>query len=746
MAEATPLSPELTRSVSLLARALITAARSWTLYPADHPAVRAGVDRLREALAVASAGQVFSVGVTPDTLLVEGIAAPPAGPVGEAAGWLHQRDILQLSFAPDVPPGALHSLLSLLSEDVALVRARGGPAKAWEAVGLGGIGVEQIDFSSVFEERDVVHPARRKDDLWQSIVAAVTSRHRVLAEALQRRLLEISSDPVAIGDLAQDVIAPNFAADGSPMLTSQAAAVVAAYRHLVGIVDVMEPGRRAEVMHNLAAATATLDPRVVLHMLGGTDEGGAPGPGVAGAEIRRGIADGFDDYKVAQLLATTLAIDGQASDRLAGVFDTIAPDEPRKRRVLTLTRSLLSETSFGRSGHFESLWTSMEELLLTYNERPYVSAQYRSGLDGVGGRAEEMAAGEVPDDLIGLMDTLGQDNVRRLSAILLVDLLRLEKDPAGAPEVARDVSALGEDLLLAGDYESALTVTRALAEQAETPGAVACAGSRVALDAMVTTAAFRETIEMLGEMADDEAALIAAICGAIGPESADSLRSLLDVEEQTAGRARATAILGTFGRRAVLRLAPLVASEHWYARVNAAEVLARIGSAEAVPLLQPLLRGGDPRVMRAAVRALSSIDDPAAARAVHTALRAATGEQRRAVVAALVAERDARVVPVLGCILDESDPFRGDHHIVLETLGAVATVGRDEAVPHVARLMHRRSWLARKKARAVKQASLESLRAIGTPVAARAIDEAASTGDRMLRKLARAIPAVAAHV
>ena len=52
------------------------------------------------------------------------------------------------------------------------------------------------------------------------------------------------------------------------MLTSQAAAVIAAYRHLVGIVDVMEPARRAEVMHNLAAATSTLDPRVVLHMMG----------------------------------------------------------------------------------------------------------------------------------------------------------------------------------------------------------------------------------------------------------------------------------------------------------------------------------------------------------------------------------------------------------------------------------------------------------------------------------------------
>ncbi len=54
---------------------------------------------------------------------------------------------------------------------------------------------------------------------------------------------------------------------------------------------------------------------------------------------------------------------------------------------------------------------------------------------------------------------------------------------------------------------------------------------------------------------------------------------------------------------------------------------AAIGTADAVPLLQPLLRQSDPRVARAAVAALASFTDPAAARAIHTVLRAATGER-----------------------------------------------------------------------------------------------------------------------
>jgi hypothetical protein len=738
MAEVTPLSPELSRSVLSLARALVAAARSWALYPPDHPAVRTSVDRLRTTLAAATAGQVFAFGVTPETLLIGGSPAGTDGPVSEAAAWLHQHDILQLTFFGDVPVGTLQALLALMAEDIDAVRARGGPAKAWLAQGQIAVAIEQIDFTSVFEEREVQHPARRKDDLWRSIVRAVIDRRKVLDEAVQRRLLEIAGDVGAIGELAQDVIAPNFAADGSPMLTSQAAAVFAAYRHLVSIVDVMDPGRRTEVMQNLTAATATLDPRVILQMLGGAEDAGAGAAGgISAAEIKSGIAAGFDDFKVAQLLATTLAIDGQATERLAGVFDTIALDEPRKRRVLTMTKTLLSETSFGQTNQFQTLWTSMEELLLAYNEKPFVSAQYKAGLDQIGVRADAMA-GDIPEELVALVETLGQDNVRRLSVTLLVDLLKLEKNAERAPELARDVAALGEDLLLAGDYPSALVVTRALAEQVRSPGAVASAGSRVALDALVGTSAFHETVELLGEMTPEDAACFADICAAAGPAATDALRPLVEVDELTPARQRAGAIVVRYGAPAATRLAPLVGSEQWYTRRNVAELLGELGVPESVPFLQPLLRGSDARVLQAAVRALANIDDPAAARAVHTVLRAAAGAQRQAVVAALVAERDPRVVPVLVCILNESEPLGSDHHIVLETLGAIGDLGRDEAVPHVANVMRRRSWFARKKTRALKQGSIGALQRIGSAAATQAIVDAASHGDRLLRKLARA--------
>ncbi|HEY2435308.1 MAG TPA: HEAT repeat domain-containing protein [Vicinamibacterales bacterium] len=742
MADATTLSPDLSRRLAVLARALLAAARTWALYPPEHPAVRESLDRLGAASAAAGGGQPFSFAVTPDTLLVGGVpAGPEPAAIADAARWLHERDVLQIAWTGGIAATALQRLLALLCEDPRAVRQRGGPAAVWSADGDPAITLEQIDFSQVLQDPESPDRVRRKDDPWRAIVRAVLDRRRPGDPGLQTRLLEISGDAGAIGALAQDVIAAHHAADGSPMLTSQAAAVVAAYHHLVGIVDVLSPERRHEVMQNIAAATAQLHPHVVMQMLGGAAIGdAATGEGLSDVAGRggvvAGIIDALDDVNVAQLLATTLAIQGQASRRLAAVFHTIAGDDERKARVLTLTRRMLSETEFGRQDAFESLWSSMEALLLTHDERPFVSPSYRTGLDGVGDRAERMAA-DLPADLVALIDTLDQDNVRRLSATLLIDLLTLERDPAKAPQLARDVAALAEDLLLAGDYASALAVATALQRQAVDAAGAPGDASRVALDGLVATVAFHEAADLLGDMTTTEAALFAELCECIGPAAIDALRTQLESEAPTEGRTRAAAIIRGYGGKAASRLAPLVGSARWAAQRNAADLLGDIAAPECVPLLQPLLRGSDARVTTAAVRALAGISDPAAARAIHTVLRAASGEQRRAVVDALVAQRDARVVPVLVRIVEDSDPFGADHPIVLETLEAMAQVGDDQAVAALAGLLRKNKLLARRRVKAVREKSVAALRAIKTPGAAHALDEAARNGDRMLRRLAR---------
>ena len=167
----------------------------------------------------------------------------------------------------------------------------------------------------------------------------------------------------------------------------------------------MSPERLPEVMSNLATASTQLDPHVVMQVLQSADDR-------SGAPVVAGIAAAFDDVKVAQLLATALALDGQASDRLATIFNTIAPDEDRKRRVLTLTRSMLSETDFGKhrpvpgavgvDGRAARL---LQRQAVRVGDLPQRARRRRRPRRTDGG-------GELPPELPEWMESLGQDSVR----------------------------------------------------------------------------------------------------------------------------------------------------------------------------------------------------------------------------------------------------------------------------------------------------------------------------------------------
>ena len=108
------------------------------------------------------------------------------GAVAEAARWLHERDILQLTFAGDVPVPALQRA----------ARAAGGGHRASSARRGGpGEGLGRRGRRRHRDRADRLQPAcsriatsatrsRRKDDLWRSIVRGVLDRRKPLDEAV----------------------------------------------------------------------------------------------------------------------------------------------------------------------------------------------------------------------------------------------------------------------------------------------------------------------------------------------------------------------------------------------------------------------------------------------------------------------------------------------------------------------------------------------------------------------------------
>ena len=173
MTQASSLSPELTRQSIALARALSAAARNWGLYPPEHPAAEASLKRLTEAIVKSVAGAAFTFGITPKTLLVAGWPLPEEQSVAEAARLLHDHDILQITFIGDQDTPTLQALLSLLVTPADELRAKGGPEKAWLSTMSGSVAIEQIDYESILEDRNVEFEVEKRDDIWRSVVNAI---------------------------------------------------------------------------------------------------------------------------------------------------------------------------------------------------------------------------------------------------------------------------------------------------------------------------------------------------------------------------------------------------------------------------------------------------------------------------------------------------------------------------------------------------------------------------------------------
>jgi hypothetical protein len=77
-------------------------------------------------------------------------------------------------------------------------------------------------------------------------------------EVAQQRLLDIARDAGLISELAQEAMAAKRAADGSPMVATQAVTVVAAFRHLAGIAGVMDPEHMPAILKNLVRSERSI--------------------------------------------------------------------------------------------------------------------------------------------------------------------------------------------------------------------------------------------------------------------------------------------------------------------------------------------------------------------------------------------------------------------------------------------------------------------------------------------------------
>jgi len=730
MAQRADSAADTTRLAVGFARAMTLAMRTWGFYPPEHPAVGLAVERLIAALRDGTNAGVLQVAVTPHALMVDGQPLESSDlAVTECAELLHDRDLLQVTIVTAPGEESVRALLSVLALDRHSRREHGGPAQIWAAAGHSAIILEQIDYQEILEREFDDEGAARRDATWKSIVRSIIVGRGAFSPEEQQRLLEISRDIGAIGELCKDAKEAFTTPDGSPLVTTQAAIVLAVYQHIASTVTALEPERGADVADALSLAAGGLDPTTALELLlkeEASDDA---------LKIVSTLRKSFDDQQVALLLARAMSAPGHPTNRLAQVLDTLAPDDQRKRRVLTLAKKLAGERDLGGKRPIDDIRKSLDELLLKYDESTYVSGEYRSSMDDAGVRAAEMAARGLPPEMGEWLETLGHNSVRRLSGQLLMDLLRNESQPERMADTAKDIAAFADELLMAGAFDETVPLIAELNAAAVRTPAIAPESCRSAVETVARSTAMLESAAGIGEQSAVEFGHFEPLTLALGAPVVPALLGGYHREDGGLATDRITTLLVKLGAPAIPAMVAELDNRKWFVQREIAKVLGQIGTAAAIPALQALLRRTDNRVLQTAVSSLARIDDPAAARALHMALRSASGEARAAVINALVGLKHARVIPLLIRVVQDSDPFGEEHTLVLDTLAAIAAVPDDRAIPPVVTLAQRRKWLAWGKTTQLREAALRTLVRIGTDKSRRALDDLARTGDFFLRRM-----------
>ena len=114
------------------------------------------------------------------------------------------------------------------------------------------------------------------------------------------------------------------------------------------------------------------------------------------SDVAAAVVDRMGDNTIASFVARNVARESGASERLAQALQLLVPDIDRKERLIDLAKQEAEQSPLGRQAGFEELWESAANMLASYSDESFVSAEYARELSGAQKQAVDVE--RVSDD------------------------------------------------------------------------------------------------------------------------------------------------------------------------------------------------------------------------------------------------------------------------------------------------------------------------------------------------------------
>jgi hypothetical protein len=710
------------------ARACKAAARAVSLYPGAHPAIGGSLSRLVSAIRrLSGAGETVLV-VHPATLVIDDRApARPDAAIVELAELLHGRLIGTLQVDAAASADDWRALLLLLARPLEDLLAEGGIHQIWAATGRGHFEIQEIDYAEVLRERRGSNGAD-----WDRVLANCLKGESVeLDDAVINSLLEAVESSERFGELL-DRLNDRAETEGSTV-SARIGALMHLLRATLASVEQRNPGGTEEALTTVARSTPHLSPDMLIGLL--TNRMAAKPEDAA---IATGVVDRIDDGTIASIVARSVSSERGASDRLAQVFEALAPDAAKKGPLLEMARAEAEQTEFGSDPRFPEVWQSAVTIL-NYSDKTFVSEEYARELSSARSQAVEVErlSEDPPERIAAWLASVSDAAVRDLDLLLTLDLMRVETEPDNWKGVADVAVREVERRALVGDMAGARPLTSAIAEKAAGPDDRMRGAAVTALDALARGPFVRHMTGQFRKANDAELAMLTQMCQTIGPRLVLPFAEALSTEDHTPTIRRIRELLISFGADGRRAVEPLKNSSKPAVRRTAVDLLRIFGGNDALRELSLLLNDADPQVQRDAVRAILQIGTPEAFAVIDHGCD--TGDTaRELIVREVIGLRDSRAVPSLAAVLTATLP-RGTmvalHEAIIDALAGLGA--HDGSTAALRTALDRGEWWAPRRTARLRKAAAAALRRIGSPETLAALEDATRAASRGVRNAAR---------
>ena len=439
---------------------------------ATHPSIQASLHASRPPPAGWPPPATVTLTVHPGTLMIDG-QAPERGrtpPSEELAGLMHDRLVGALRLESGAEPRRL-------ARAAAAARAAAGRADRRRAAspgpgrrpGASHFEILEIDYAEVLRER-----AGGDGKEWDAIITFCLGGGGALDAHELAALLDALGDSARFGELIE-----RLQSDEAAATHRQRSCRRRCFKLVKQMLEAIVPLAESTGQGSGAADRGRL--------LGATDArhahrhhpADAQSPEREQAQIAAAVVDRMGDNTIASFVASIVAKERGASERLAQALQLLVPDIDHKERLIDLAKQEAASTPLGRQASFEELWQIGDQHAGVVFGREFRLGRIRARALGraEAGDRRERVSDDPPERIKAWMATVADDAIKALDFQLLLDLLKVEDDPAWWSEIARHRRDRDRKRrTLAGDSEARTARVRASSARRAPGGRESAAG------------------------------------------------------------------------------------------------------------------------------------------------------------------------------------------------------------------------------------------------------------------------------